>query len=146
MLGDYPVALSYNAFLTVLYLSALHVARTYPDHVITVFIVGQLLGWGMQIIVGHTLIEGRKAALLDSLFEAVFMAPLFTWYEVLFFFGFRKDFKARVQVLVDDRIKMLDAGIKMNAAINAATTSPSQEKPTSAKPSAKTRSSSRKAQ
>lgn len=143
-LGDYIVALSYNALLVALYAAAMHVSRTYPSSVISVFVVGQVLGWGMQVVVGHGMIEGRKAAILDSLFDALFMAPIFTWYEMLFFFGFRKDFKKRVQVLIDQRIKQMDASKGAASAPAAAAAAQPVSSSAPAKSSAK--KSSRKAQ
>lgn len=110
-LGDYIVAIPYNIFLTILFLTANKVHRSCDSTTIAlIFIVCQVVGWGMQVIVGHNKIEGRKAALFDSLFDAVFMAPLFTWYEVLFTLGFRADFRKRLQKRVEERIAEMDKG------------------------------------
>ncbi|KAF2852081.1 DUF962-domain-containing protein [Plenodomus tracheiphilus IPT5] len=43
--------------------------------------------WILQFV-GHGRFEGRKPALLDNLVQALFLAPLFVWYEVLFRLGF----------------------------------------------------------
>jgi 2-hydroxy fatty acid dioxygenase len=50
---------------------------------------------------GHGAHEGRAPALLDNLFQAVFMAPLFVLMEVMFKFGYRKDFQVHIQKKVD---------------------------------------------
>lgn len=43
--------------------------------------------WVLQFV-GHGRFEGRKPALVDNLVQAVVLAPLFVWYEVLFRLGF----------------------------------------------------------
>ena len=110
-LGDYVVAAAYDAFLFFLYTIAVSVAReNSTGYVLGVFAVSQALGWGMQVIVGHNLIEKRKAALLDSLWDALFMAPIFTFYEMLFALGFRDSFARALQAKVNERIRLMDAG------------------------------------
>jgi len=78
-----------------------------------VFFRSQILGWGFQVVIGHILIEKRRPALQDSLFDSLIMAPLFTWWEILFFFGYRKDFKAKLDVRIKENIKVLDSGEKL---------------------------------
>lgn len=46
-----------------------------------------VVSWILQFV-GHGKYEGRKPALLDNLVQALFLAPLFVWYEVLFKLGF----------------------------------------------------------
>ena len=55
----------------------------------------QILSWASQIL-SHKLIEKKAPALLDSFFQAITIAPLFTWYEVLGIFGYRKKLMAYV--------------------------------------------------
>jgi len=50
---------------------------------------------------GHGAHEGRAPALLDNLFQAVFMAPLFVLMEVMFKFGYRHEFQVHIQKKVD---------------------------------------------
>ncbi|KAH9859456.1 hypothetical protein IAQ61_011237 [Plenodomus lingam] len=52
--------------------------------------------WILQFI-GHGKFEGRKPALLDNLVQALFLAPLFVWYEVLFKMGFYGGLKRGVE-------------------------------------------------
>ena len=47
---------------------------------------------GLFQFIGHGVFEGRAPALLDSLDQAFITAPLFVVLEVLFFFGYRKQF------------------------------------------------------
>jgi len=58
-----------------------------------------IVSWILQFI-GHGKFEGRAPALLDNLFQAIFLAPLFVWLEVLFAIGYRPDLKSRVDKAV----------------------------------------------
>lgn len=49
---------------------------------------------------GHGVHEGRSPALLDNLFQAIFMAPLFVLMETLMGFGLLNDFKEAVDPIV----------------------------------------------
>lgn len=55
-----------------------------------------LVAWVLQFI-GHGKFEGRAPALLDNLMQALLLAPLFVWLELLFFFGYRRELQARVE-------------------------------------------------
>ncbi|KAI8629275.1 DUF962 domain-containing protein [Xylariaceae sp. FL1651] len=55
--------------------------------------------WLLQFL-GHGIFEGRAPALLDNLIQAVFLAPLFVWLELLFKFGYRRELQARVEKAV----------------------------------------------
>ncbi|KAH8885163.1 DUF962-domain-containing protein [Thozetella sp. PMI_491] len=59
--------------------------------------------WLLQFL-GHGVFEGRAPALLDNVFQAVFLAPLFVWLELLFFLGYRTELKARVKKAVEAEI------------------------------------------
>ena len=45
-------------------------------------------------------------ALFTNLFQALFMAPLFVLMEVLFMFGYKSEFRIKVQAKVDENIKV----------------------------------------
>lgn len=62
-----------------------------------------LLAWILQFI-GHGKFEGRAPALLDNLMQALLLAPLFVWLELLFFFGYRKELQQRVEKQVEKNI------------------------------------------
>lgn len=55
-----------------------------------------VVAWVLQFV-GHGKFEGRAPALLDNLTQALFLAPLFVWLELLFFFGYRKELQDRVE-------------------------------------------------
>lgn len=59
-----------------------------------------LLGWYAQIHPGHAIFEGAKPALLDSLGGALTSAPLFAFYEGLWFLGINLDLQEQTQSLV----------------------------------------------
>ena len=59
--------------------------------------------WLLQFL-GHGAFEGRAPALLDNLVQAVFLAPLFVWLELLFKFGYRQELQARVDKKVQAEI------------------------------------------
>ena len=58
-----------------------------------------LVSWIAQFV-GHGKFEGRAPALLDNVFQAFFLAPLFVWLELLFMLGYRQNLKARVDKAV----------------------------------------------
>lgn len=59
-----------------------------------------VVSWLAQFV-GHGKFEGRAPALLDNLFQAVFLAPLFVWLEFLFMIGYRPELKKRVDKAVE---------------------------------------------
>lgn len=54
------------------------------------------VSWIAQFV-GHGKFEGRAPALLDNLFQAVFLAPFFVWFELLFALGYRPELQTRVE-------------------------------------------------
>jgi uncharacterized membrane protein YGL010W len=62
-------------------------------------IVIHVVSWILQFV-GHGKFEGRAPALLDNLFQAIFLAPLFVWLEFLFMIGYRPELKSRVDKAV----------------------------------------------
>jgi len=62
-----------------------------------------IVSWILQFV-GHGKYEGRAPALLDNLFQAIFLAPLFVWLEFLFIIGYRPELKARVDKAVEVEI------------------------------------------
>jgi 2-hydroxy fatty acid dioxygenase len=73
--------------------------------------------WVAQFV-GHGTFEGRKPALLDNLFQAFFLAPLFVWLEVLFMFGYRPDLQQRIESLVKQDIAKFRASQQVNGKTN----------------------------
>ena len=71
--------------------------------------------WVAQFI-GHGIFEGRAPALLDNLIQAIFLAPLFVWLEVLFYLGYRPDLKGRLDDGVEKEVANFQSTRKMNRA------------------------------
>ncbi|PKY07051.1 DUF962 domain protein [Aspergillus campestris IBT 28561] len=59
--------------------------------------------WLLQFV-GHGAFERRAPALLDNLVQALLLAPLFVWMEILFFFGYRPELKARYDESVEKAV------------------------------------------
>ena len=57
-----------------------------------------VLAWYAQIHPGHLVLEGRRPALLQSFFQSLVLAPLFTFFEILFMLGFKKKLAERIAV------------------------------------------------
>lgn len=75
-----------------------------------------ILGWYVQIHPGHGVFEGAKPAILQSIGGALTSAPLFAYYEGLWFLGLNKDLQLETKVLVDIYTKELcDSGVTMTA-------------------------------
>ena len=70
--------------------------------------VVQVSSWIFQFI-GHGVFEKRAPALLDNLVQALFLAPLFVWLEVMFSFGYRPELKVRLAEKVKVARAKLDA-------------------------------------
>ncbi|RSL43139.1 hypothetical protein CEP54_015205 [Fusarium duplospermum] len=67
--------------------------------------------WIFQFI-GHGKFEGRAPALLDNLIQAIFLAPMFVWLEMLFKLGYRPELQARVNKKVQVEIEKFKAKAK----------------------------------
>lgn len=70
-----------------------------------------MVSWILQFI-GHGKFEGRKPALLDNLVQALFLAPLFVWYEILFKLGLYKGLKKEVEAAIEVEVKKLKGPAK----------------------------------
>jgi 2-hydroxy fatty acid dioxygenase len=85
-----------------------HLTSTYGMTANYAAIGVHVFSWIAQFI-GHGVFEGRAPALLDNLVQALFLAPFFVWLEVLFFFGYRPDLKARLDSSVEKEIAKFKA-------------------------------------
>ena len=63
-------------------------------------LASHFLGWYMQLHPGHAILEKRKPALMDGLVQSFATAPLFVWFEVLIFFGFRAPLREEMRTRV----------------------------------------------
>jgi uncharacterized membrane protein YGL010W len=80
-----------------------------------------VLAWYVQIHPGHRVIEGAQPALMQGLGGALSSAPLFAFYEGLWFFGIRQGFHAQVEELVMEYPKKLcEEGVIMRACASLA--------------------------
>lgn len=90
---------------------ARHMSLQYPEQTLQVAIGVHVLAWVAQFI-GHGAFEGRAPALLDRLLQALFLAPMFVWFELLFVLGYRPELQARVDKQVAADIAKLNASAK----------------------------------
>ncbi|KAH6646475.1 hypothetical protein BKA67DRAFT_526197, partial [Truncatella angustata] len=74
-----------------------------PTQTNQIAIATHIICWLLQFL-GHGAFEGRAPALLDNLVQAVFLAPLFVWLELLFKFGYRRELQSRVDNAVQVEI------------------------------------------
>ncbi|OCK93747.1 DUF962-domain-containing protein [Cenococcum geophilum 1.58] len=68
-----------------------------------------VFSWIAQFL-GHGVFEGRAPTLLDNLVQALFLAPFFVWFEVLFYFGYRPELKSRLDKAIEQEIKKYREG------------------------------------
>ncbi|ESZ93739.1 hypothetical protein SBOR_5876 [Sclerotinia borealis F-4128] len=73
-----------------------------------------VVSWILQFV-GHGAFEKRAPALLDSLVQAIVLAPFFVFMEVLFIFGYRPELQKRIDVAVEKEIAKF-TGDKSNGA------------------------------
>ncbi|KAF2662802.1 DUF962-domain-containing protein [Lophiostoma macrostomum CBS 122681] len=78
-----------------------------------------VVSWIAQFV-GHGKFEGRAPALLDNLVQALFLAPFFVWFEILFFLGYRPELKRRINTAVEQELQKLNA--QKGKGANGATT------------------------
>lgn len=75
-----------------------------------------LLAWYVQIHPGHKMFEGAQPALLQSLGASFSSAPLFAFYEGVWFLGLRHTFREQVRDLVQQyTIELCQGGSTMRA-------------------------------
>ncbi|KAI8871731.1 DUF962-domain-containing protein [Ramicandelaber brevisporus] len=103
-----PVAATlYTPFLLGLSYSATKFATEVEDAAKLALII-HVVSWIMQFA-GHGFAEKRAPALLDSLVQAMVMAPFFVFYEVLMFLGYRPSFRHRMEEETKKRIAVFKA-------------------------------------
>ncbi|KAI9719130.1 MAG: hypothetical protein M1828_006312 [Chrysothrix sp. TS-e1954] len=82
---------------------ACHLTSTYGATANYYALALHIASWVAQFI-GHGIFEGRAPALLDNLVQALFLAPLFVWLEILFYFGYRPALKSRLDEAVSKEL------------------------------------------
>mmetsp|Transcript_10786 Transcript_10786/g.25890 ORF Transcript_10786/g.25890 Transcript_10786/m.25890 type:complete len:475 (-) Transcript_10786:1680-3104(-) len=72
------------------------------------------LSWYMQIHPGHRIFEGASPAVATNIGAAVTTAPLFAFYEGIWFLGFRTELQQKVHALVDQHtVELCNEGSAM---------------------------------
>ncbi|CAG8693268.1 12821_t:CDS:2, partial [Acaulospora morrowiae] len=89
----------YSVILLYMVYHATNFNASYPNHNTLAFIV-HITSWIAQFI-GHGFAEKRSPALKDNFTQAILLAPLFVWLEVLFSIGYRSELQKRVGSGVD---------------------------------------------
>lgn len=75
-----------------------------------------IFSWIAQVV-GHAVFEGRAPALLDNLVQALFLAPFFVWFEILFFFGYRPELKSRLDKSVKVEVEKFKSSKQQNGSV-----------------------------
>ncbi|KAH6898960.1 hypothetical protein B0T10DRAFT_124794 [Thelonectria olida] len=82
-----------------------------PDSTFKGALAIHIVCWLFQFL-GHGVFEGRAPALLDNLVQAIFLAPMFVWLELLFMMGYRPELQARVDKKVQEELAKFRAQSK----------------------------------
>jgi 2-hydroxy fatty acid dioxygenase len=80
-----------------------------------------IVSWIAQFI-GHGVFEGRAPALVDNIVQALFLAPFFVWFEILFNFGYRPELKSRLDKAVEVEVKKFQQSKSTKAQENGSST------------------------
>lgn len=88
--------------------SANYLRQQNPDSTFQGALAVHIVCWIFQFI-GHGKYEGRAPALLDNLVQAIFLAPMFVWLEILFKLGYRPELRARVNKKVQIEVEKFRA-------------------------------------
>jgi uncharacterized membrane protein YGL010W len=92
-----------------------HLSSTYGITATYWAIGAHVTSWVAQFV-GHGAFEGRAPALLDNLLQALFLAPFFVWFEVLFRLGYRPELRARLESAVTKEINKFNKAKERGAA------------------------------
>ncbi|CAG8565405.1 14103_t:CDS:2 [Cetraspora pellucida] len=103
----------YTPLLLYMVYNATNFAASYPNHVSLATIV-HVSSWIIQFI-GHGFFEKRSPALKDNLVQALLLAPLFVWLEVLFHLRYRSSLRQRVMNKVGVAITKYKKGQRQTA-------------------------------
>jgi uncharacterized membrane protein YGL010W len=104
LLLDLPLGLAMAAVLALLLWAGERLAALGSVAGWSAFAVLFIGGWMLQLV-GHVF-EGRRPALVDNLFQSIFIAPLFLCAEAFFALGYKRQLHAAVQ----ERAQRLRAG------------------------------------
>jgi uncharacterized membrane protein YGL010W len=94
-----------SCFVFITYLTTSYVKNHYEEYQPwKIALIIHIVCWLAQFY-GHGVYEGRSPALLDNLFGAIVMAPLFVTMEVAFSLGYKSKLRARIDEIVKANIK-----------------------------------------
>ncbi|KNE62238.1 hypothetical protein AMAG_07476 [Allomyces macrogynus ATCC 38327] len=94
MILDPFATLFLTGICVLMFVTAGHFAANVPNHNLYA-LYAHVTGWTLQIF-GHYYFEGRSPAFTESLWQAVVVAPLFVWSELLFALGYKPDMVHRL--------------------------------------------------
>lgn len=74
----------------------------------------QLLAWYLQIHPGHAIFEGAKPAILSAIGQTLSIAPLFAFYEGLWFIGINKQLQEQtLPIVAENTVRLCEGGAAM---------------------------------
>jgi uncharacterized membrane protein YGL010W len=103
------VGVTAAALMMLTWAGAEKITSTYGAAVIVPAVTIQILSWAAQIY-GHQVHEKRSPAFMDNISQALVMAPLFVYMEILRDFGYLKAFHDQAEVEIVKRIDAFKAG------------------------------------
>jgi 2-hydroxy fatty acid dioxygenase len=106
-----PLGLLATALLFGMLFGANFVASRWPVEAFWVALAVHVVAWLAQFY-GHGVWERRAPALLDNLFQALFVAPFFALLQYLIGLGFLADFHAAIKPEVERRVAAFKANLK----------------------------------
>ncbi len=103
------VGLTASLFVSACWYASLLWVGSQGDASFTPALVVHVVGWVAQFY-GHGAHEGRAPALFQNLFQALFVAFLFVWIEVLIGVGLLGDFDRAISPIVEAEVKKWKEG------------------------------------
>jgi len=103
-----------------------YLTSTYGRPVNITAVVVQAISWILQFV-GHGAFEGRAPALLDNLVQALFLAPFFVFFEVMFMLGYRPELKGRLDKAIEEELKKLNSQKGKKNGVNGAANGSTKE-------------------
>ena len=97
--------------------SMINESFSYTGKIFKMALVVHILAWYVQIHPGHQIIEGAAPAIMQSFGGALTSAPLFAFYEGLWYLGINLPLKEQTKFLVDQYTKQMcaDGAVIMRA-------------------------------
>jgi uncharacterized membrane protein YGL010W len=106
-----PLGLLASAIMFLMLIGANVAVARYPAEAIWVALAVHVVAWLFQFW-GHGAWEKRAPALLDNLFQALFVAPMFVLIQYLMGLGFLADFHAAIKPEVEARVARYKESLK----------------------------------